>query len=410
VTDAEAKAIQPVAPYYVKALAMGIPAILLGLQLSGWIFILPAIVNGHSDFRHLYAAAYMVRTGNRHSLYDYTEQIKFQNSLVGPEQIALPFNHLAYEALLFVPFSFLPYRAAYTSFLITNLLLLALSYRLLRPQLERIARVYRWLPAALFISFIPVAAALMQGQDSIILLALAAGATKLLANKREAAAGILVGLGMFKFPIVVPVGVLFLVWRRWRFSVGFVGAAAAAVLASLMLVGIPDSLLYVRSLLSMSVSSTSPDQIRFGIHPVEMANLRGLVAGTFGPLLSRFWVQFITFSLSAAVLLWVAVRGAKAELGTYAIGLAITAATLLSYHLYIHDMSVLLIPILLMFDRFIDAEADGDSRGRTAARLSAAMFAAPAFMSVSPLHFYLVSLLLITFLYFFAQSGVSDIP
>src|SRR5256885_10205153 len=103
----------PVAsPYYVKALALGIPAILLGLQLSGWLFFIPAIRDGHSDFRHLYTAGYMVRTGHSRDLYDYQAQMKFQDALVSRAQIALPFNHLAYEALLFVPFSFVSYRAA----------------------------------------------------------------------------------------------------------------------------------------------------------------------------------------------------------------------------------------------------------------------------------------------------------
>ena len=244
--DPDATTTPAEAPYYVRALAMGVPAILLGLQLSGWIFIFPAIVNGHSDFRQLYTAGHMVRSGHRYSLYDYAEQIRFQNLLVGPEGIALPFNHLAYESLLFVPFSFLPYRAAYASFLAANLLLLAISIRFLLRRLDRLARLYRWLPAALFVSFIPVAATLMQGQDSIILLTLLAGATYFSAQKNDLAAGILVGLGMFKFTIVVPIGLLFLFWRCWRFSLGFACSAALTVCASLWLVGFSQSELYVQ--------------------------------------------------------------------------------------------------------------------------------------------------------------------
>ena len=61
----------------------------------------------------------------------------------------------------------------------------------------------------------------MQGQDSIILLTLLAGATYFSAQKNDLAAGILVGLGMFKFTIVVPIGLLFLFWRCWRGSLGF---------------------------------------------------------------------------------------------------------------------------------------------------------------------------------------------
>jgi len=49
-------------PYYVKALAMALPAFCFGLTLRGWIDFLSHIPSGRTDFRHLYATAYMVRT------------------------------------------------------------------------------------------------------------------------------------------------------------------------------------------------------------------------------------------------------------------------------------------------------------------------------------------------------------
>ena len=66
-------------PYYLKALVIGIPAIVLGLQISGWIGFLPVIRDGHADFRNLYTAGYMVRSGHGHDLYTYSEQKKFQD-------------------------------------------------------------------------------------------------------------------------------------------------------------------------------------------------------------------------------------------------------------------------------------------------------------------------------------------
>src|SRR5713226_405843 len=89
--------------HWVKPLAMGLPAVMLGLQISGWIFFLPGAIQGHSDFRHLYTAGYMVRTGHRGELYDYGVEQRFQDDLVSREAVALPFNHLAYESLIFIP-------------------------------------------------------------------------------------------------------------------------------------------------------------------------------------------------------------------------------------------------------------------------------------------------------------------
>src|SRR5712692_8010920 len=147
-------------PFYVKGLALGIPAILLGLQISGWIFFIPVITHGHFDFRQLYTGGYMLRSRHARELYDYDAQKTFQDALISREQIALPFNHLAYEALLFAPFSLLPFRTAYSAFLALNLALLTLSFRLLRPRMGNLARVWRWLPVAMFLGFLPLAAAL----------------------------------------------------------------------------------------------------------------------------------------------------------------------------------------------------------------------------------------------------------
>ena len=394
----------PDTPYYVKALALGIPAILLGLQLSGWVFILPAIVNGHSDFRQLYTAGYMARAGQRHSLYDYQAQMAFQNSLVGPEQVALPFNHLAYEVLLFAPLSFLPYRIAFATFLAINLLLLGLSYRLLRPQLDRLAQIYRWLPAVMFVSFLPVGTALMQGQDSILLLTVIAGATSFLERKRDAAAGLLLGLGSFKFQIVVPIALLFFLCRRRRFAAGFVFSAALAGGVSLWLVGLKQVLHYSDSLLSMSVQSSALDLLKYGINPIFMANLRGLVYGSLGSVLPQSWTQVITLIASAALFLWAGLRlrarGWESDIMT----VAVVVAVAVSYHLYIHDMSVLLVPILLAVDRFAEAESRGHLADQWALRGAAAMFAAPGLMSFLPFHFYLVCLPLLGFLYALDRS------
>jgi len=159
----------------VKALAMALPAVMLGLQITGWIFFLPGAMKGHCDFRHLYTAGYMVRTGHRRELYDYSAEQKFQNNLVSQESIALPFNHLAYESLIFVPYSFLSYRSAYFLFLATNALLLGFAMRWMAPRTSNLRRMFLWLPAAIFFTFLPVVAAFMQGQDSIILLLLFSG-------------------------------------------------------------------------------------------------------------------------------------------------------------------------------------------------------------------------------------------
>ncbi len=191
----------------------------------------------------------MVRSGYAQQLYDFDAQLHFQRLLVGPGDVPLPFNRPAFEALLFVPFSFLSYRAAYFTLVLVNVVLLAICFRLLRGRLDNLAAVHPALPVAVFAGFLPLAAALMQGQDSILLLTLLTMAMVLLERGRDFGAGLLVGLGLFKLQIVLPLVVLFLVWRRWRFSAGFLfwRVHRYRVLARRVRVWHPKILLLIRS-------------------------------------------------------------------------------------------------------------------------------------------------------------------
>ena len=377
---------RPETPYYVKGLALGISAYLIGIHLWTWILTVSVFLGGHSDFRQLYTAGYMARSGHARELYEYNAQRHFQNLLVSPADIALPFNHLAYEALLFLPFSLLSYRAAYFGFLSFNVIALALTFKFLRLWMRNLAAIYPWLPYAMFLAFLPIAAALIQGQDSILLLMLFAAALVSLRSRRELTAGVLVGLGLFKFQISIPIALLFFVWRRWRFSAGFALAATAVGLVSLSLVGMSQLGVYFRSLLLMSIRLASPvDQFKYGISPA---------LNRYAP---QFWIQALIILASVAVLVWAAVLRPRRATESFLI--AITASALVSYHLLIHDLSVLLIPIAVTLDRFIHAEATGDRDGCIMARAAALMFVAPVCESFIPDHFYVVALPLCVFLF-----------
>lgn len=380
-------------PYYATALAMALPAVMLGLQISGWIFFLPGAMQGHADFRHLYTAGYMVRTGHRGELYDYQVEQKFQDSLVSQEAVALPFNHLAYESLIFVPYSFFSYRSGYFLFLVTNILLLALAMRSMTPWTRNLRSMLFWVPAALFFTFLPVAAAFMQGQDSVILLLLFSGAFVLISSGKMLPAGFLVGLGLFKFQIALPLAVLFLLWRRWRFVGGFALSAGVVLAGSACLVGTAQLNVYAHSLLSMSVHETLLDQARFNINPIMMPNLRGLISAAARRFVPSVWTQVFTGIASLGVLLWTARRGLRGE-STQQFTLAMTAAALLSYHLLLHDLSILLIPLSVTLDdcianRQLDAGAGA---------VLALVFSAPAVIALTPLRPFVIALPLLLFI------------
>src|SRR6266700_764486 len=370
--------------HYVQDILLGILPIIFCMQFLAWLTFLPKALRGHADFRQL---------------YDYAAQTYFQNTLVSNDERALPFIRPAYQALMFVPFSLLPYRTAYLGFLLLNVLLLALAFLILQPRLRGLSRVWPGLPPALFLGFYPVALALMQGQDSILLLALLAAALVSLERNRDLTAGALAGVGLFKFQIVVPIVLLFLLWRRWRFVKGFMFSAILVGLLSFITCGWAETVVFVHSLLSVGAGLPAvPGEINFPLRINIMANLRGLIYGLASLRAPQRWLQVTTLLLSSLVVISVRARG-RQQRGGDALVLAITAGVVVSYYLFIHDLSILLIPIVLTLDRSISRNVTGEPFGRAAAAISALLFVAPICIFVIPAHFYLVSVLICAFLF-----------
>jgi len=135
----------------------------------------------------------------------------------------------------------------------------------------------------------------------------------------------------------------------------------------------------------------------------RQANLRGLLVGLLGARLPAFWIQILTMVASIFTLLWVALNG-PAKRASDPLIIAITASLIVSYYLFIHDLTVLLIPIVVTLDRFLftdindDAEEAHRAVDRAAAWMAAALLVAPMCIFLIPEYFYLVSLPLCAFM------------
>ena len=326
--------------FWPQDLFLGLLPLILAAQALFFVPYFSAALRGIGDFRQLYSGGYMIRTGHAKQLYDYDTEAEFENRLVpvgGP--FMLPINHLAFEELLFVPFSLVPYRTAYCIFLGFNILLLVICGRLLRVPFRQLYERWHWFLLLLFASFFPISRALTHGQDSIITLTLLSGALWCLTQEKELPAGLLVGLCMFKFQIAIPIALLFFAWRRWRFCGGFAISSLAAGLVSLWIVGINGARDYAQTMVGMSIHLASKaDMVHYETYPADMLNLRGLVSTTLKGFLSQSSIQMIVLLCSIAVLVVAARRRPSFDL-------AIVSASLVSYHFLPHDASILIIPI-----------------------------------------------------------------
>jgi len=324
----------------IRPFVVGGCAFLLVIQLILFIIGIPIAVGGRADFRQFYTAGYMVRSGHSAEIYDYGSTVKFQSQVVSPGDNALPFNHLAYEAVLFAPLSLVSFRIAYVVFFIVNLSLLSASIVMLRPYTPSLRAVWSKVPVAIVAGFLPVGLALLQGQDSLILLTLLVCSFTALQRDRDYAAGVFLGLTLFKFQYSLPIALLFLAWKKWRVISGFAITSILLVIVSFAITGAGA---YAKYLLSMSVGLTTPEQrFRYGINPLFMPNIRGLAFGAGGHGL------LVTAVLSVLVLAWAIL--AKPSFPTF-----VLTAMLVSYHGLMHDAAILLIPLIVLGDTAVRA-------------------------------------------------------
>ena len=373
-------------PYYIKACALGIPAYLIGVHLWTWIFFGSAFLHGAADFRSMYSAAWAVRLGQASRLYDLYLARQLQDTYVGTISITLPYMHPPFEAVLLEPLTHLSYLHAYLLVLFLNMSLLALTLWMMRGWIQNLSRIYSWLPGALFLAFLPVAAALIQGQDSLVLLAILTGAAGAMDRESDVIAGLLVGLGLFRFQLTLPIALLFLFWRRWRFLAGFSVSATVLAACSFWIMG-RFLKSYFRLLLGMGVEFRSEaNEAIYGssLHVPMMSNVRALVAGATH--LSGFWFHAVVVIISAIVFI-IAVRTKIQHRDSLLLAIAVCVP--ISYHLFMHDLSLLLLPILVGLDDVLLSETSSSWTKKLPARLAALAFVTPLLFSYAPWHFWI---------------------
>jgi hypothetical protein len=244
------------------------------------------------------------------------------------------------------------------------------------------------------------------GQDSILLLALLSASMFALDKKRNFTAGALAGLGLFKFHLLIPLAFLLLCWRRFRFFAGFSSIAAALALISIVVVSPAQIRFYAGSLLNIGQGGNggAHELLRYPLPITMMASVHGLVNGIFeAPSIQR---TIVTILLVVGVMLWVAIAVPRTCPAQWMIPIALTTAVLVSYYLFIYDLTILLLPLAVALNRSM-----APVRGKNSRWLSAAcilVFLAPACLILWGDYFYLVSLAVFFFLFMLVKSAQNE--
>ena len=306
------------------------------------------IAKGYPDFTIFYSAARAVKGGFGSSLYDPALQYRVQREFasgVSIRQGALPYNHPPFETLIFIPLTGLPYLAAYLTWNAVSMVLLVAVLWCLQIGLQADWPKLMWGMFAC-LAFFPICVALLQGQDIILLLLCFAAAYVCLKRRCDLAAGCFLGLGLFRFQLVLPFIFILALVKRGRTLYGFLGVACTLGLISAVIVGWHGLLGYPRYVWFIERTMGHG-----AIVPSDMPNLRGLLAALFTARISKTVLDVITLLFSLALAIFTAFRWKPAFSGKrfdLAFSLSIVVVVLVSYHAFAYDLCLLLLPVALV--------------------------------------------------------------
>jgi hypothetical protein len=328
--------------------------------------ILPAIVlwqewslgpMGFPDFSIFYTAGTILRQGRGAELYNDELQQNVHSSFapaVAPRGSIVPFNHPPFEAVFFRPLAAFSYRTAYMLWLGVNLGMLVIVAFVLRRHFPGLGALPVWLWLLGGIGFFPIFVALLQGQDSILVLLCYCLAFASLRRDSEFEAGSWLGLALCKFHLVLPFLFAPVVQKRTKLIAGFLLVDAALMLISVAAVGWHGLAGYPEYVWRAEQAPQYKWNLTHRINP----NVRALVLHIWPTGSRAAGVAILAISIvliGVAAYIWRLAWWAGSTARQLAFGLNLVATLLVSYHSFVHDLSLLFLPILCVADALLNA-------------------------------------------------------
>lgn len=293
-----------------------------------------------TDFALSYVGAHMMHAGMGMHLYDLGKQVQLRDSMFR-DASPIYFEHPAFETLVLAPLASLPFRTAYLIWGLLNVAVVLAVMVWLRRYLpwpaEDLGYVCLWL------LFAPILIAIYQGQSSVIVLCAFTAAFILLKNDQPLAAGAALGIGLLKFQFAIPMAIVFLLRRQWRFVGGFAISATVLGAASWIAVGWSGLVDYARLLTRVG---SNPHNISLG-SAVDMPTFQGLAYALGGRHLGGAGLNALVAFFSIALLTWVARKWQHRDFDLM-FAAAVAASLLSGSHMFTQDFSPLLIGLLVV--------------------------------------------------------------
>ena len=260
--------------------------------------------------------------------------------------------HPSFELLIFAVLAKLSPIIAYRVWLVCNLVMLWSVPLILWNHLPHLHQDFHYI-SIFFGSFVFVFIALIQGQDSILLLFLLTVAFVSLKGSHWAG-GIALGLGMFKFFLIIPVIMALALLKYSRIVTAWAATTLFMIGVSLICVGPQSFLAYYLRLFSFAGSPNT----ELASKAFVMPNIRGLLLSIFP--FSGISAIVIPALISGAVMVWAVAWTYKSKNVSisrrYAVLIAACSAA--SFHFFLHNAVILLLPMLVGANELANDQAD----------------------------------------------------
>lgn len=347
------------------------------------------------DFASFYTAGRILQSGEANQLYnkDLQEHVQrwFAASAVEKRKAILPYNHPPFEALLFAPLAKFSFISAYLVWLAFNLGLVCGLVLLLYNKFAFARELPFYFSLLAFIGFYPVVIALLQGQDSILVLFCYFMAFLGMRRGSDFYAGLWLSVALCKFQLVVPFVFPLFLARRCRLIAGWLAGGSLLCIVGLLVVG-------WKGLLSYPGYVSGTEQFIWG----GMPNLRGITFALVPRGLPRTRLACLILGsamlLSAMCYAWLKASKDSMKL---AFALSLVGTVLLSYHLYLHDLSLVLLSVAIVFEVLWESSSRDRWIANCIFACTALLFCSPIYLLLSlatPQRLQLLAVVLLLFL------------
>jgi len=301
------------------------------------------------DYVAIYPAGYLARYEGLSSVYDMNLQKRVQDAAIAPLKLPnfYPYNHPPFLVPILLLVTTSDYIASFYRWLVVLLIFHLFSLTFLASLFRRLGwpRNEVWLLAIAGLLFYPIFGAYLKGQDSaFVLFGVSLWTYGVLTDKDKIAA---LGLGLAAMrPQVALVLALPFLFKRQKVWWWFIGWGAILLLYFTLLIGVNGLKDFIQTLFLSAAG--------MGIDVNAMPTLMGALVRTF-PGISGKVLNITGYSGYVLAILFLCIVWLKSrEITAKQVGLAVLVSIVFSPHLHVHDLSLLLIPVLCAMVALVD--------------------------------------------------------